>query len=103
MRHFDIDIPLLSDFFLEMVLPIFITVRSRSGFCLFNANSWNCSSGLVLLYFFVSLSDALFHFTFVHPAKLKRSYFLNGFFLSLTAFARMTSVLSLSLSLSLSL
>ena len=39
-------------------------------------------------YVFVSSSDALFSFTFVHTAKLKKSIFLNDFFLSLTAFAR---------------
>ena len=35
-----------------------------------------------------------FRFTFVHTAKLKKSNFLNDFFLSLTAFARVTSFLT---------
>ena len=52
------------------------------------------------MFFFVS-SDALFRFTFVHTSKLKKSNFLNDFFLSLTSFARVTSFLTLSLSLSL--
>ena len=49
---------------------------------------------MVLLVFFVLSSDALFCFTFVHTAKLKKSNFLNDFFLSLTAFARVTSFLT---------
>ena len=49
----------------------------------------------MLLVFFVSSSDALFRFTFVHTAKLKKSKFLNDFFLALTAFARVTSLLTL--------
>ena len=44
---------------------------------------------------FVSPSDALFRFTFVHKAKLKKSSFLNDFFLSLTEFVRVTSFLTL--------
>ena len=46
--------------------------------------------------FFVSSSDALFRFTFVHTLKLNNSTSLNDFFLSLTAFARLTSFLTLS-------
>ena len=42
--------------------------------------------------FFVSSSDAL-RFTF-HTAKLKKSNFLNDFFFSLTAIARVTSFLT---------
>ena len=53
-------------------------------------------SGILPDMLFVSSSDALFGFTF-YAAKLK-SNFLNHF-LSLTAFARVTSFLSLSLSL----
>ena len=49
--------------------------------------------------FFVSSFGALFRFTFVHTAKLKNLNRLNDFFLSLTAFARVTSFLTLSLSL----
>ena len=48
-----------------------------------------------MLCFFVSSSDALFRFTFVHTAKLKKLNFLNDFFLSLTALARVTSFLTL--------
>ena len=43
--------------------------------------------------FFVSSSDALFRFTFVLTAKMKKSNFLND--VSLTAFARMASFLTL--------
>ena len=46
---------------------------------------------------FVFSSGALFRFTFVHTAKLKKSIFLNDFFLSLTAFF-VRDVISLSLS-----
>ena len=46
-----------------------------------------------MLCFFVLSSDALFRFTFVHTTKLKKSNFLNDFFLSLTAFAGVTSFL----------
>ena len=46
--------------------------------------------------FFASLSNAVFRFTFVHTSKLKKSNFLNDFFLSLTLFARVTSILNLS-------
>ena len=61
---------------------------SATSVFLINQNSLNCTSGLVLLCFFGSSSDALFRFTFVHTAK---SIFLNNFFLSLTAFALDTS------------
>ena len=54
-------------------------------------------SGILLAMFFVALSGALFRCTFVHTAKLRKSSFLNDFFLSLTAFARVTSFLILSL------
>ena len=48
-------------------------------------------------YVFSSSSDALFRFTFVHTAKLKKSNFLNVFFLSLTAFVCARDVISHSL------
>ena len=61
--------------------------------CYFNENSLNCTSGLVLLCFFVS-SDALFSFYICSHSKAEKSNFLNDFFLSLTAFARVTSFLT---------
>ena len=115
-----------------MVYPIHSQSVLRLVFCFVNENSLNYTSGLVLLCFFVSSSDALFCFTFVHTAitaaataaattaatttaattaaattaaaatKLKKSIFLNNFFLQLMACVRMTSF-SLSLSLSLCL
>ena len=45
--------------------------------------------------FFVSSSDALFRFTFVHTAKLKKSNLLDDFFLSLAAFSGVMSFLTL--------
>ena len=77
-----------------MVFPI----RSYSflglDVCLVNENSLNCSSGLVLLCFLFRRLTLFFRFTFVHTAKLKKSNFLNDFFLSLTASARVTSFLT---------
>ena len=45
-------------FFLNDFLNSFI-VRSRSSFCLVNENSLNCTSGLVLLCFFLFLLQQL--------------------------------------------
>ena len=45
---------------------------------------------------FVSSSDAIFGFTFAYTAKLKKINFLNDFFLSLLAFARVKSFFTLS-------
>ena len=42
--------------------------------------------------FFVSSSDALFSFYICSQAKLKKPNFLNDFFFSRTAFARVTSI-----------
>ena len=50
----------------------------------------------MLLVFLFRRLTLFFRFTFVHTSKLKRSNFLNDFFLSLTAFARVTSFLTLS-------
>ena len=94
--------------------------RQSAGYVLVNENSSNCTSRLVqhslgALHFYsreavswaelycgdvgcsILSSDALRRFTFVHTAKLKTSNFLNIFFLSLTAFVRVTSFLILSL------
>ena len=100
VRHFSIDFLFFflifhSDF-LEMVFPVHSSSVLGLVFCLVNENSLNCTSELVSLCFFVSSSDALFRFTFVRTAKLKKSKFLNDFFLSLTAFARLTSFFTLA-------
>ena len=79
-----------------MVFQIHLNSLLGLVFGLVNKISLNCTPGLVLLcFFFVSSSDALFRFAFVHTAKLKKSNFLNDFFLSLTAFAGVTSFLTL--------
>ena len=57
-------------------------------------NSLDCISGLVLLCFLFRRLTLFFRFTFVHTAKLKKSNFLNDFFLLLTAYARVTSFLT---------
>ena len=62
MRHFDIDFLFFFKFF-DLVFfangfPNSLIIRS-SFFCLVNENL-NCTSGLALLCFFVSSSDALF-------------------------------------------
>ena len=51
-----------------------LIVHSRSSFCLFNKNSLNCTSGLVLLCFFISF------------------YFLITFFVLLKFVAHNTAV-----------
>ena len=58
--------------------------------------SWVELCCCALGFFFVSASDALFCFIFLHTAKLTTANLLNNFFLSLTAFARVTSFLTLS-------
>ena len=53
------------------------------------------ASGILPAMFFLFRRLTLFfRFTFVHTAKLKKSNFLNDFFLSLTAFARVKSFLT---------
>ena len=81
-----------------MVFPIHSYSVLGLVFCLVNENFLNCTSGLVLLCFFVSSSDALFSFYICSHLKAEKSKFLDDFFLSLTAFARMTSFLSPALS-----
>ena len=73
-------------FFFRNDFPNSLIVRSRSC-CSFT--QWKFFE-LYLRNCPAMSSDALFRFTFVHTAKLKRSNFLNDFFLSLTAFARVT-------------
>ena len=46
------------------------------------------------MFFFIRRLTIFIRFTFVHTAKLKKSNFLNDLFLSLTAFARVTSFLT---------
>ena len=59
---------------------------------------YSCKLSAAILrcsWFFLLRRLTLFiRFTFVHTAKLKKSNFLNDFFLSLTAFARVTSFLT---------
>ena len=64
-----------------------------NGFCWRSdaLGRFQVSSVMVL----VSSSDALFCFTFVHTAKLKKPNFLNDLLLSLTALVRLTSFLTL--------
>ena len=52
------------------------------------------ASGILPGIFLFRRLTLFFRFTFVHTAKLKKSNFLNDFFLSLTAFARVTSFLA---------
>ena len=54
------------------------------------------ASGILPAMFFVSSSDALFSFYICSHLKAEKSDFLIDFFLSLTAFARVTSFLTLS-------
>ena len=63
--------------FLRNGFPNSLILRSRSTFLFIQ--------DLSCCVFLVSSSDALFRFIFVHTAKLKKSNFLNDFFLSLTA------------------
>ena len=88
MRHFNFDY--LSDFF-EMVFPIHSVRLVNENFDL----KFYVRTCPVI--FFGSLSDALYRFTFVHTAKLKKSNFMNRFFLSLTAFARVVAELTNSI------
>ena len=101
MRYFDIDFQFLKNFWSDIsgnVFPNSLIVRSISSSCLNNENCLNFTSWDVLLSFFVSSSsDALFRFTFVHTAKLKRIKSLNDFFLLLAAFLRVSSFFMLSL------
>ena len=55
--------------------PNSLIVHSRSGFCLVNEISLNCTSGLVLLCFFVSSSDALFSFYIRSHSKAEKVKF----------------------------
>ena len=59
---------------------------------------YSCKLSVAILrcswFFLFRRLTLFFRFTFVHTAKLKKSNFLNDFFLSLTAFARVTSFLT---------
>ena len=63
-----------SDFFLNGFSKPFI-VRSRSSFLFSQWKSLNCTSGLVLLCFFVSSSDALFSFYICSHSKAEKVRF----------------------------
>ena len=96
MRHFDIDLFLIFYLsFLELVFSIHSKSGSRSSFLFNQWEFFELYARTCPAMFFVSSSDALFRFTSVHTAKLKRSNFLSDFFLSLTAFAWVTSFLTL--------
>ena len=81
-------------FFSGNGLPNSIIVRSTSSSCLVSKNSLNCTSGLVLPFF--SSSDALFSFYNCSHSKAEKSNHVNDFLFSLSAFARVTSFLTLS-------
>ena len=64
--------------------------------CVVIENSLNCVTACPAFVFLLRCLTHFFCFTFIHTAKLKKSNFANDFFLSLTAFGRVTSF-SLSL------
>ena len=73
-------------FFGLSFLLFFLDCRSTNLLRLFSGNL-PAILFLCLTFFFV--------LHFVHIAKLKKANFLNDFFISLTAFARVTSILTL--------
>ena len=81
--------------FFKKCFPNSLIVHSRSSFLFSQWKFFELCVRTCPVMFFVLSSDALFRFTFVHSAKLKKSNFLNDFFLSLTAFACVTSFLTL--------
>ena len=58
-----------------MVSPIHSLSVLGLVVCLVNENSLNCASGLVLLWFFVSSSDALFSFYICSHSKAEKVKF----------------------------
>ena len=83
-------------FFLEMAFPNHSKSVLGLLVCLVNENSLNCASGLVLLCFFVSSSDALFSFYICSHSKAEKFNFSELLLPLTNGFARVTSFLTLS-------